>query len=184
MDNISCIRALRNKLRPITTEEDADAAVSMLLRVVDHDLKTLLVKRIETAGDPWSGQMALPGGKRDPKDLNLTQTAIRETLEETSIDLTHRCRFLGALQIMRSEQRPEMKILPLIIFLEHNPQIHLNDELELAIWISIDDLVKSRKTTTLDNREIQVFDVGEGYIWGLTYRVLTDFLKILGEPIP
>ena len=98
--------------------DKADAAVSLLLRLQEQNLESLLVRRVENPNDLWSGQMALPGGKRDPKDPCLKQTAIRETLEETSIDLTHRCRFLGSLRIIRSEQKPDMKILPLVILLE------------------------------------------------------------------
>ena len=50
------------------------------------DLEMLFVKRSVYPGDPWSGQVAFPGGKAEP-DETFTETAIRETQEEIGIDL-------------------------------------------------------------------------------------------------
>ena len=51
-----------------------------------RDLEMLFVKRSVYPGDPWSGQVAFPGGKAEP-DEAFTETAIRETQEEIGIDL-------------------------------------------------------------------------------------------------
>ncbi len=64
------------------------AAVALVLRrTADDVVELLLIKRSEREDDPWSGHVALPGGRRDPSDATLQDTAIRETLEETGIDL-------------------------------------------------------------------------------------------------
>lgn len=89
------IKKLSKTLKPISEEQDAEAAVALILKLRNHDIKILLVKRVENPADPWSGQVALPGGKRDAKDQNLKKTVVRETLEETNINLLHRCQFLG-----------------------------------------------------------------------------------------
>jgi hypothetical protein len=47
-------------LKVFTEEQDADASVALLLKIVDQDLAALFVKRVENPTDPWSGQMALP----------------------------------------------------------------------------------------------------------------------------
>jgi 8-oxo-dGTP pyrophosphatase MutT (NUDIX family) len=94
---------------------DAGAAVVVLLRSADQEFQVLLVKRAEKSTDPWSGQTAFPGGKRDPEDKDLKETVVRETLEETGINLCEGCRFLGAMEPVRSTQRPEMKILPFVV---------------------------------------------------------------------
>ena len=110
--------------------QNADAAVALLLRPANQSFQILLVKRAEKFSDPWSGQMAFPGGKRDPKDRDTMQTVIRETLEETNINIIHCCRFLGVLENMRSTVRPKLLVAPFVILLEHDPIIVLNEELE------------------------------------------------------
>ena len=55
------------------------AAVALLL-TPDPD-RLLLIRRAEREGDPWSGHLALPGGRRDESDTDLLATALRETFE-------------------------------------------------------------------------------------------------------
>src|SRR5262245_28580055 len=62
------------------------ASVALIVRG-RADLGVLLIKRAKREGDPWSGHMALPGGRRDPKDASLIETAAREAREETGVDL-------------------------------------------------------------------------------------------------
>lgn len=52
------------------------------------DPEVLFIKRASRAGDRWTGHIALPGGKRDPEDLDDKATAIREVSEEIGLDLT------------------------------------------------------------------------------------------------
>ncbi len=160
---------------------NADAAVALLLKPMNRDFKILLVKRIENPSDPWSGQMAFPGGKRDPKDRNIKQTVIRETLEETNIDVTRCCRFLGVLENIRSTVRPELLVTPFIILLEDEPTIMLNTELEEYFWVSVRKLQKTRGTTRLPFGEVPAYLIDSHVIWGLTYRIIEKFAQILEQ---
>ena len=49
----------------------------------------LFIKRATRVGDKWTGHVALPGGKRDPEDLDDQVTAVREAMEEVGIDLSY-----------------------------------------------------------------------------------------------
>lgn len=174
------IGKLLKALKPVAEEEDADAAVALLLKPVDQSFELFFVKRAENLADPWSGQMAFPGGKRDPEDQNLKRTVVRETLEETSINLLDRSRFLGVMKPLRSTRRPEMRILPFLILLEHEPTIKLNEELEWFVWISPEELLQHKGTAKFGFGEIPAYVFGEKVIWGLTYRILRKFFQILG----
>ena len=179
MGYIDSIEKLSKVLKPVSEGQDANAAVALLLKPMDHDLKIFFVKRVENPADPWSGQMALPGGKRDAKDQNLKQTVVRETLEETNINLLDRCRFLGVMETQRSTPRPEMKILPFVILLEHEPSIKLNEELERFVWISLKELVQHKGIVKFSFGEFPAYIIGNTVIWGLTYRILEKFIETL-----
>ena len=179
MSNILNIEKLSKVLKPVSGKQDADAAVALLLKPVKKDLKIFFVKRVENPNDPWSGQMALPGGKRDARDQNLKQTVVRETLEETNINLLNRCRFLGVMEPLRSTQRPEMRILPFVILLEHEPSIKLNEELEWFVWISLEELSQNKGIVKFSFGEQPAYIVDNSVIWGLTYRILKKFFHNL-----
>jgi 8-oxo-dGTP pyrophosphatase MutT (NUDIX family) len=180
--HIDNIENLSKLLNPVSEDQEADAAVALLLKLMDQDLKLFVVKRVENPADPWSGQMALPGGKRDAKDKNLKQTITRETLEETNINLLDNCRFLGVMKPLRSTQRPGMKILPFVVLVEHEPLIKLNEELEWFVWISLEELTEHKGTVKFSFGKFPAYIVGNIVIWGLTYRILEKFVNTLGTP--
>jgi 8-oxo-dGTP pyrophosphatase MutT (NUDIX family) len=173
------VEQLSKRLRPLSDEQEANAAVAMILRYETNDLSILFVKRVENMADPWSGQIGLPGGKREPGDKNLQQNVTRETLEETGINLLN-SRFLGLLPALRSTPRPDLMILPFVVFLEHKPIIKLNKkELESSIWIPLRKILKSKNTVRIGSREVPAYIIGKTVIWGLTYRILETFIQII-----
>jgi 8-oxo-dGTP pyrophosphatase MutT (NUDIX family) len=177
LDNVE---TLSEVLQPFSDRGDADAAVALLLKIADQDLKILFVKRVENPKDPWSGHVALPGGRRNEEDRNLKETVVRETLEETSINLLDRSRFLGSMTPLRLKHRP-MKILCFIVLLEHEPAIKLNEkELESSVWISLKELTQHKGTFKSVLGEFPAYIVGDTVIWGLTYRILEKFIQIIG----
>lgn len=165
-------------LRPVSEEQGANAAVVMLLRVQNDELDMLLVKRVQNPADPWSGQVAFPGGKREPKDSNLKQTAIRETLEETNINLLDSCQFLGVLKAIRSRPRPDLKILPFVVLIEREQPIRLSEkELAGSLWIPIRDIIAANGIAKVSVGNVPAFVIGLTVIWGLTYSIIKDFVR-------
>src|SRR6185503_21248762 len=93
------------------------AAIALVLRPNDEgDSDLLMIKRAEVERDPWSGHIACPGGRMDPTDRDLEHTAIRETWEETGIDLSRDGRILGTLDDItpRTPSLPPLVIRPFV----------------------------------------------------------------------
>lgn len=177
MVSTEAIAKLPTVLKPISDEQGANAAVALLLKPKRNDFDLLLVKRVENPSDTWSGQMALPGGKREPKDKDLKDTVMRETMEETGIKLDDR-RFLGVLTAISSEPKPEIKILPFIILLENEPKLKLNKaELERFIWVPFEEIVQSKGTVEFSFGKVPAYIFADAIVWGVTYRIISKFIQ-------
>jgi 8-oxo-dGTP diphosphatase len=180
LDATKTVEKLSSVLETAYERQEANAAVALLLQITAEDLNVLFVKRAESPTDSWSGQMALPGGKRDSKDRDLKETVIREVLEEVNINLLDGCRFLGVLPPQRTKRRPELKILPFVILLEQEPSIRVNEEeVEQCIWVPLKELVQNEGKVTFSFGERSAYIVGKYVIWGLTYRILREFIYVL-----
>jgi len=167
------------------------AAVALVLvpSVSGSDLDLLFIKRAEVAGDPWSGQMALPGGRRDPRDRDLLATAVRETREETGIFLDPST-LLGALDdyTPRTVRLPPVVVSPFVFGLEERPEVVLSPEATLHVWVGTDELRRTlaqRQVMARDElRVVSSFLAGGHIVWGLTERILTPFLELASDPQP
>jgi len=171
------IAKLPTVLKPISNEQGANAAVALLFKPKRNDFDLLLVKRVENPSDTWSGQMALPGGKREPKDKHLKDTVMRETMEETGIKLDDG-RFLGVLTAISSEPKPGIKILPFIVLLKDEPKLKLNEEeLESYIWVPFEDIVQSKGTVEFSSGKVSAYIFADAIVWGVTYRIISKFIQ-------
>jgi 8-oxo-dGTP pyrophosphatase MutT (NUDIX family) len=158
------------------------AAVAVI--VVPNPDAILLIRRSERAGDPWSGHLALPGGRQDPLDGDLLQTAVRETLEEVGIQLEP-AQLVATLEpvVPRTPVLPPISILPFVFLLPVRPQVTLNSEVASTAWVELDHLMlpNTRARVTLDvagaSRLVDAYQVEPGVVWGLTERILTSFLR-------
>lgn len=78
-------------VEPVTNKNDVAARVESFFAQdwVRHGRpEALFIKRASRRGDRWTGHIALPGGRRDPEDVDDGAAAVRETMEEVGIDLT------------------------------------------------------------------------------------------------
>ncbi|MGC1120189.1 MAG: CoA pyrophosphatase [Candidatus Methanofastidiosia archaeon] len=166
------------KLNSRYDDQGATAAVALLL-VPNSVLEILLVERVNSPGDPWSGQMAFPGGKRSPHDATLKDTLVREVAEEVGIKVKDH-QILGVLQPFISPPKPDMKILPFVVYLDEKPQVILNTrELQSFVWVFVTSLPECKGRAQTPFGEFPAYTVGECVVWGLTYRILSHFLTLL-----
>ncbi len=171
---------LTRVLAPASDDPAANAAVALLLQKGDEDLRVLLVKRAENPSDSWSGQMALPGGRRDAADRDLLDTVAREVAEETNIHVREGGRFLGVLPLHQSQRRPDLTVRPFVVLLEQEPSIQVRaGEVERFLWVSLNDLIQKEGSVTFSFGERPAYTVGPYVVWGLTYRILHHFIDHL-----
>jgi len=167
------------------------AAIALVLRgSPDGAPELLMIKRAEAEGDPWSGHVACPGGRMDATDRDLEHTAIRETWEETGVDLEKHGRVLGTLDDIspRTPHLPPLIIRPFVAVVEPDVRIVPSDEVAAAFWVPLSAIRESTawgreivRVRGVGEREEAVFRHGEYLVWGLTHRALTQFLGLLQE---
>lgn len=158
------------------------AAVALLVAADPESI--LLIRRADRPGDPWSGHMALPGGRREPEDADLLATAIRETSEEVGIDLD-REQLLGGLDdvIPRTPVLPPIAVRPFAFLLPRPPSLVLNPEVAATQWVTLEELLQpgGYHLATLEvagqRRDVQAYHLADAVVWGMTERILTDFLR-------
>lgn len=162
------------------------AAVALVLAAqAQGEIDLLLIRRAQREGDPWSGHMALPGGRREARDLDLCATARRETREEVGIELPARA-LLGELDDVRPVSAPARVIVrPFVFGLEARPAVHESSEVGLHVWAPLDELGVSLGTTEVVHlgslRRVPCYTVDEHVVWGITQRILEPFLELFAS---
>ena len=197
MHALGILTRLEEALSPaasVTPSHDAtvrDAAVAAILRVADNGaLELLLIERASYEGDPWSGHVAFPGGRREPHDATLLDTALRETREEIGIDLDADGQVLGALERLHpvSPSLPPLSIAPFAALLTRDAPLSLSDEVAEAFWVPLELFRRPEASSDVEvvlssgaRRTVRAFVYGRYTIWGLTERIIRDLLSRLSS---
>ncbi|MEO7085971.1 MAG: CoA pyrophosphatase [Gemmatimonadaceae bacterium] len=166
------------------------AAIALVLRAGDRgDPEMLMIKRATVEHDPWSGHIACPGGRYEPEDPDLAFTAVRETFEETGVDIAASGRVLGALDDISplTKALPPIVIRPFVAVVESTVELVPSDEVAEAFWVPLESIRGSTawgrgfvSIRGVGDREVDVFRHGDYVVWGLTHRALTQFVELLG----
>ena len=187
---IAALRAALASRRPVEAEEEPGvrkAAVALIFRAAqDGSTELLFIKRAEYPGDPWSGQIAFPGGREESGDSTLLETATRETREETGIDIAREGMIIGCLDDLRPRtvRLPAVVVRPFVAVLERSEPLELSPEVALAFWIPFDSLAHKEawREDTVVARGVQinarVFRHQDHVIWGMTERILAQLLEL------
>jgi len=164
------------------------SAVAMILQVREGELHICMIKRAERKGDPWSGQMAFPGGRMDKTDAHGFAVAVRETEEEVGLTLGPTDQCIGRLSDINA--RPHkgafgMAVSPFVFRLEREVSFTPNYEVAEVVWVPLEFLLNT------DNREKMVWEFkgasismpcyffGERRIWGLSLMMLDELMDLV-----
>ena len=196
------IAEIRSSLEQLDTrvssnvKREAEASVAIILTLVEDDLSVCFIKRAVREGDPWSGQVALPGGRADQEDLGAASVAERETKEEIGMVLL-REQCLGGMatiDVTSNLHQQELSLSPYIYFVgvdsRENAWVADPSEVDSVFWVPMSHLFDARSATQIrypNGKSGSVYP-GIGYqgfiIWGLTLRILRNFGEVIGRNLP
>jgi 8-oxo-dGTP pyrophosphatase MutT (NUDIX family) len=167
------------------------AAVAMIVRQGATSAELLIIRRAERAEDPWSGHMALPGGRFEPIDDDLLATALREVWEEIGWrlqDVAHYVGSLPAVPIRAHGVAAGDYVVPLVFALQEDVPWLFNDEVVDAVWLPLANVIRgeaelqvpySRDGVTI---QLPALRADQYAIWGLTYQMIGLLVQQL-EPL-
>lgn len=192
LDHVTAVLASHLPDTQASKESVRNAAVAMV--VSDRPktgLSALFIQRATHPGDPWSGQMAFPGGRFEPYDPSLDAAARRETLEEVGLNLDEEM-MLGRLNDV-SGGRLSVHELAVSPFVYHHPEpsaLRPNYEVANTVWVPLEYLGNPGNIAPYVfpkdpmKRDFPSWEY-EGYvIWGLTYRIIANYFRLFGVDLP
>jgi len=165
------------------------AAVALILSKTGSDYKVLFIERATHPGDPWSGNIGFPGGKVEKDDADTRQAAERETMEELGIDLG-KAEYLGRLSDHDGAHLPVLLSCFVYGIVEEKLAFTISEEVKDVFWLTIEELIDPKRrgmhefTFAGDRFEspcVRLPYDDKPVLWGLTYRLLTEFLEKIGK---
>ena len=188
---LSTIEHRLRDYRPATLElgDNRHAAVALMLRSGPGPAEILFIERSHHDNDPWSGQMAFPGGMVERFDPGPRQAAERETLEEVGIDLA-RAKYLGRLDDQQGRHRGHaagIVVRGFVYLVDAGMSATPNNEVEDIVWVPVDRFLDASyymhivhpvypgerfPGVRVSENECQV-------VWGLTRRFMASFFSAI-----
>ena len=180
------LRALPHAPEP-GQEATRRAAVAIVLRDAGEGSEVLLMRRAEREGDRWSGQIGLPGGHADAEDRDLLATALREAHEEVGLDLAREAELVGHLRPVQAKARGallSMWITPFVFCTSKRLAPRPGPEAIEAFWFPLSRAQRGELAWThryrreSEERVLPAWRFEERVVWGLTYEILSGFLRV------
>ncbi len=178
--------ALRTPVDETHTAGVRLAAVAAVFRVLAGEPELLFIKRAIVEHDPWSGHIAFPGGRIEPGDDTLEDTAVRETREELALDLSYG-QLLGRLDDLapRSRSLPSIIVRPFVAVVASDVSFVPSREVADTFWVPLsvlrhpDSQAEHVMTINGVRARFPAFRVEEHLVWGLTERIVRQLLTLL-----
>jgi 8-oxo-dGTP pyrophosphatase MutT (NUDIX family) len=164
----------------------SSAVIVLLYPNQNKETCVLLIERSTYEGH-HSGQIALPGGKREPADVDLQATALREFFEETgSSETPYVIGKLSEVYIPVSK----FIVQPYVAYLTKRPDFIINDlEVYKLIEWELNELLEQNTihttTITISNVDIVTpyFLVDEKILWGATAMIINELKHVIKDSL-
>ena len=154
------------------------AAVAIIEVFDEGQRHWLILQRKLSLQDKWSGQLCFAGGKYESSDVDLLETAIRETLEETQIQLT-RDQCVHVLDD-RTAGQGRILIRSFLFKIPQKVEFILNlAEMEKGWWVSESEFKNSQEFQFAPIAERPDFKttgrmIQNQILWGFTLRLMNE----------
>jgi len=175
---------------PVDPVPSKRAAVAITVRSGVSGPEILMIQRAVRQGDPWSGHMGFPGGRKEESDASDMACAKRETREEIGFDLDIHGELVCQLSDVNTgwrADRPEMLVAPFVFKVGSTPVFELNHEVDDTLWVPLSFLLNeaNRSRHQWDWRgevlESDAFTFDDRLIWGLSLMMIDELLQIIAD---
>ncbi|MDQ0476879.1 CoA pyrophosphatase [Chryseobacterium sp. MDT2-18] len=168
----------------ILTKNPKFAAVNILLYLKNNEWYLPLIVRSENERDRHSGQISLPGGKKEDFDADFGATAKRETSEEVGIE-GHYIRIIRELSPIYIPPS-NFYVKAFVSYTRKNPEFILQQseaveliEFPISSILNLDNEPEMRILPSSRGVKVPVIDFNGYIIWGATSMILSEFSQLL-----
>lgn len=173
------LSAVRDHEPTVVDDEQQEAAV--IVPVLAGEPRLLFTKRADHLPN-HPGQMSFPGGRREPEDESLRETALREANEEVCVDATA-VQFAGRLDDIRTVT--EFSVRPFVVRVPDREYRPCSTEVAETAVLSVAALTDPdnydsewRDHPHYGRIRLHYFRVDGYTVWGATARILVQFLDL------
>tara|TARA_R110002073_G_scaffold334200_1_gene523206 strand:- start:2078 stop:2707 length:630 start_codon:yes stop_codon:yes gene_type:complete len=168
----------------IRSNNPKKAAVLALFYPNSENKATFLLTQRASYKGTHSAQISFPGGKIEKNDLNLSETALRETYEEVGVNHQD----IKIVREITDVYIPPSNFLatPFIGYTKYRPSFSINEEVQTTIEVLVSDLLDDTNldsiimnTSYMDNISVPCFKLNNYIVWGATGMMLSEIKEML-----
>ena len=168
----------------IKSKNPKKAAVLALFYPNKQNQTTFLLTLRARYKGTHSAQISFPGGKIEENDVNLSDTALRETYEEVGVNNKD----VTLIREITDVYIPPSNFLatPFIGYTNYKPSFFINSEVQATIEVLVSDLLDDKNldsivmnTSYMDNISVPCFKLNDYIVWGATGMMLSEIKEML-----
>lgn len=177
----------RKTMTPVRDSSFKSGAVLILLYPSEEIWHTVLMLRPQYDGT-HAGQVSFPGGKIEPHDNSLADTALREANEEVGVPIEE-VKVIGRLTDLYIPVS-KFNVSPFVGYMSERPEFVPDEkEVDEIIEVSLDYLfqdqivVQTRVPIQQRNLTIQTpaFEVHGNTVWGATAMIISELKAVMSD---